>query len=155
MKKYYKIPMTERALSISDKRIIDILQDNYPELYNREVNRVELTYGNSKTTPLIEQGTDIESYNRETDALYKQMGVPSHIIAYSDEADGVFEYATSEKIQAPKSDTIFKMRIVSKQAATEFLTQEKNYFEVVSRMFIKKGGPKSLLKSNKASADSK
>ena len=58
MKKYYKIPMTERIAKINDISLFDILKDNYPDLYNREKGRVELQYGGTNPgvmTPQLEE----------------------------------------------------------------------------------------------------
>ena len=47
MKKYYKIPMTERMIKVDGTSLFDILKDNYLDLYNREKGRVELQCGGS------------------------------------------------------------------------------------------------------------
>lgn len=76
MKKYYKIPMTERIIKVDGTALFDILKDNYPDLYNREKGRVELKYSGSNPgvmTPHLEEV--VGEYNKETDMLYRIQGV--------------------------------------------------------------------------------
>lgn len=44
MKKYYKMPMTERIIKVNDTSLFDILRAHHPNLYNRENGCVELQY---------------------------------------------------------------------------------------------------------------
>ena len=67
MKKYYKIPMTERIVFANNMSLFQILKDHYPDLYNREQGRIELTYGGDNPgvmTPQLEK--HVKDYNHQT-----------------------------------------------------------------------------------------
>ena len=145
MKKYYKIPMTERIIKVNDTSLFDILLDHYPDLYNREKGRVELQYGIPEPgimTPQLEEA--VNEYNQETKRLYMEQGVPTHIIAIGNN-EGVTEYFTHTPIQTSGYDSFLQGREVSRQEAYEYLDQTQNYIEQVSKMFAKKES-KSLRK---------
>lgn len=147
MKKYYKIPMTERIVSINGKSLFNTLQDNYPDLYNRELGRVELTYGGPEPgimTPQLER--EVDEYNAETARLYQAMGVPSHIIGVKNDEGEVFEYVTGLPLETRGYTSMFSGRGVSQLEAYNYLDNQINYSEVVTEMFPKKEEPKSLRK---------
>ena len=145
MHKYYKIPLTERLVTVNNRSLFQILQEHYPDLYERERGRVELTYGGDNPgaiTPQLE--CEIEKYNKETANLYKAMGVPSHIIAYQVDDGSISEYCTGASLESHGYYTFFKNREVSQAEAYQLLDEENNYSAVVSKMFAQKEKPKSL-----------
>lgn len=137
MKKYYKIPLTERIAKINDISLFDILKDNYPDLYNREKGRVELQYGGDNPgvmTPQLEEA--VKDYNQETDLMYASLGVPKYIIAVSND-DEVKEYATGAKIEMFGYGCVLQGREVPQTQAYEYLDKAPNYVGVVNNLFAK------------------
>lgn len=101
MKKYYKIPMTERIVSANGQSLFQILEEYYPDLYNREKGRVSLTYDVTEPgvmTPELEKA--VNAYNAETKAIYKAMGVPQFIIGYRVGDEPPVEYVTKTPLSA-------------------------------------------------------
>lgn len=138
MKKYYKIPLTERLVYVGEKSLYQILQDNYQELYNREVGRIELIYGDHKsrvmTSTLQEK---IDAYNTETKKLYKTMNVPTHIIGFDNNGDLV-EYATKTPLNCCSKETFLHCRQVSQLEAYEYLNNQDGYLDMTDKLFYKK-----------------
>lgn len=137
MKKYYRIPMTERIAKINDISLFDILKDNYPDLYNREKGRVELQYGGTNPgvmTPQLEEV--IKEYNQETDLIYASLGVPKYIIAVSHE-DDIKEYVTGTVIKTNGIGYVLQAREISQLQAYQYLDNTPNYNEVVGKMLVK------------------
>lgn len=137
MKKYYKIPMTERIIKVNDTSLFDILKDHHPDLYNREKGRVELQYGIPEPgimTPQLEEA--VNTYNQETKRLYKEQQVPTHIIAIGDDEE-IVEYVTHTPLQTFGQMLFLQGREVSKHEAYEYLDKTENYIEEVSKMLTK------------------
>ena len=146
MKKYYKIPMTERIIKVDGTSLFEILLEHYPDLYNREKGRVELQYGGTNPgvmTPHLEEV--IEEYNRETDELYKLQGVPKYIIATGDD-ELIKEYVTGQPLETIGHGYIFLGREVSQLEAYKYLDETDNYSEIVGKMLVKED-TKTLRKS--------
>ena len=137
MKKYYKIPMTERIIKVNGTSLFDILQDHHPDLYNREKGRVDLQYGIPEPgimTPQLEEA--VNTYNQETKRLYKEQHVPTHIIAIGEE-EHITEYVTHTPLQTFGQGCFLLGREVSQQEAYEYLNETENYIEEVSKMLAK------------------
>jgi hypothetical protein len=137
MKKYYKIPMTERIIKVDGTSLFDILKDNYPDLYNREKGRVELQYGGSNPgvmTPQLEEV--VGEYNKETDMLYKLQGVPKYIIAINN-GETIKEYVTGKSLESIGGGCIFQGREVSQKEAYDYLDNTENYAEIVGKLLVK------------------
>lgn len=146
MKKYYRIPMTERIVKVDGISLFEILQKHYPDLYNREKGRVELMYGGSNPgvmTPQLEEA--VKDYNQETDVMYHALGVPKYIIAIKDES-GIREYATKTTLEVPSNGSILTGREVSQTTAYQYLDSTTNYIGITNKMFVKEEN-KSLKKS--------
>lgn len=146
MKKYYKIPMTERIIKVNDTSLFDILKDHHPDLYNREKGRVELQYGIPEPgimTPQLEEA--VNAYNQETKRLYMEQKVPTHIIAIGD-AEEIIEYVTHTPLQIFGHGYFLLGREVSEQEAYEYLNETENYIEEVSKMLAKED--KKILKKS-------
>ena len=149
MKKYYKIPLTERIISANGNSLFEILRDNYPELYAREKGRVEMTFIDvpepGVMTPELERM--ISEYNSETDAIYETMGVPKYIIGYkADEQAQLVEYTTKTPLTTQGFGSFIQGREVSKTEAYNYLDAERNYIEVSNKLFSKQEEPKSLVR---------
>ena len=146
MKKYYKIPMTERIIKVDGTALFDILKDNYPDLYNREKGRVELQYGGSNPgvmTPHLEEV--VGEYNKETDMLYRIQGVPKYIVAIGD-GESIKEYVTGKPLETLGGGCIFQGREVSQLEAYKYLDDTENYAETVGKLLVKEDA-KTLKKS--------
>ena len=138
--------MTERIIKVDDTSLFDILKDNYPDLYNREKGRVELQYGGSNPgvmTPQLEEV--VGEYNKETDMLYKQQGVPKYIIAINN-GETIKEYVTGKPLETIGGGCIFQGREVSQLEAYNYLDTTENYIEIVGKLFAKED-KKTLRKS--------
>ena len=145
MKKYYKIPLTERVIKIDGTSLFGFLLENYPDLYNREKGRIVLQYG-GETHGIMTHNLKkkIEEYNQKTDRLYICMGVPKYIVAMGDEI--ISEYATGKPLEVLGTGSVLSAREVSQQEAYQYLEKTKNYEEVVTKM-LNKDSYKMLKKS--------
>ena len=146
MKKYYKIPMTERVVSANGETLFKILQDQYPDLYNRELGRIELTYGGTEPgvmTPQLEEA--VNDYNAQTSLLYKAMGVPQYLIAIKEDDKEVKEYVTGTILTAGGLGCLLEGRQVSQTTAYQYLDETPNYMDKVAQLFPKEE-KKSLIK---------
>ena len=137
MKKYYKIPMTERVFKINGVSPIDILRYNYPHLYNREQGRMELQYSTNPIFMSPQQAQTIDEYNEVTNMMYNLQGIPKYIIAVSDGSD-IKECATRVTIETFGYDCLLKEREVSKIHAHEYLNKTSNYIETMHNLLIPK-----------------
>ena len=108
MSKYYKIPLTERVVGVSTGSLYKTLRENYPDLYNREVGRMDLKYGDSKHT--TDKDT-MDRYNKETSMMYKAMGLPEFIIAVETvSGEGIKEISI---FSIPKIDSLLPYLSIS------------------------------------------
>ncbi len=148
MKKYYKIPMTERVILVNGESLFSVLSEVYPELYSREKGRIELQYGLTQEPGIIEPELEklVDEYNAGTKDLYRQLGVPTHIIAMKNEEGNLFEYATKTPLEEFGHGTFISCREVSQEQAYDYLDKQDNYYEVAAKLFPQKEHPKSLLK---------
>ncbi len=147
MNKYYKIPMTERVVSVGERSLYQILQDNYPELYNRELGRVELTYGGENPgvmSPELE--SIVDEYNQETTAIYKAAGIPQYIIGFVGQDGTLVEYSTKTPLLMRSNFSFIFSREVSQQEAYRYLDEEPNYISVTDYLFSPKKQEKHLMK---------
>ncbi len=146
MRKFYKIPMTERVVKVNDTSLFQILHEQYPDLHNRELGRVELTYGGSNPgvmTPELEK--IVNDYNEQTALLYKAMKVPQYIIAIKEDEE-VKEISTKTVLSAGGLSSLVAARQVSQQEAYEYLDNTEGYIEKANQFFPKKEEKKCLLK---------
>lgn len=148
MKKYYKIPMTERIVLVNGETLFSILSDVHPELYTREKDRIEIQYGLTQEPGIIEPELQklVDEYNEGTKELYRQLGVPTHIIAINDEEGNLFEYATKTPLEEFGHGSFVSCREVSQQEAYEYLDSQNNYYEETAKFFPQKDTVKSLIK---------
>ncbi len=148
MKKYYKIPMTERIVLVNGETLFSILSEVHPELYIREKGRIELQYGLTQEPGIIEPGLEklVDEYNAGTKDLYRQLGVPTHIIAMKDEEGNLVEYATKTKLEEFGQGSFISCREVSQEEAYAYLDSQNNYYGETAKFFPQKEQPKCLLK---------
>ena len=135
MKKFYKIPVTERIVHINNKSLLKILKEKYPNLYDRENLRIELTYGHTEPgimTPQLE--TLINNHNKETSLLYEKMGVPQFIIATKEESEEPKELATGLLLETKAVRGFFNMREISQEDAKLYLEQNPDYVEITTNL---------------------
>lgn len=134
MSKYYKIPLTERAVSLSSGSLYKNLRENYPALYNREVGRMDLKYGDARHHT---DSKTMEKYNKETSILYKEIGLPEFIIAVEKvSGEGIQEISTSTPLIASKE--FLRTRNVSKETAILYIEKEEDYSEQIATFFTAK-----------------
>ena len=144
MSKYYKIPLTERIVGTSSGSLYKLLRENYPELYDREVGRMDLKYGNKDN---IVNSNTIADYNRQTSLLYKAMGIPEFIIAVEIVTGGGIEEISTSTPLMVSSKKFLKTRKVSKEDATSYIEEVTDYSEKIANYFTsanKKGLEKKL-----------
>ena len=86
MKKYYLIPLTEEDIYLNGKSLESILDSLYPELLQREIDRINILYS---VSPMIEMPTSVkqryEQHNIETKKMYDEAQVPYYLIAYGND----------------------------------------------------------------------
>lgn len=132
MSKFYKIPLTERVVGVSSGSLYKTLRENYPDLYNREVGRMDLKYGDARHS--TDKAT-MDNYNKETSMMYKAMGLPEFIIAVETvSGEGIKEISTSTPLII-SSKEFLKTRNVSKETAILYVEEESEYSKKVADFF--------------------
>ncbi len=132
MPKFYKIPLTERAISAHSTSLYEILREKHPILYDREVGRIELLYGAldpNLTTEELERRE--RNYNSRTAEIYGFHQVPQYLIAIDRDDGAITELATHTELSG-RHNSIFKIREVSGEEATKYFKGEPSYFEAMS-----------------------
>lgn len=130
MKKYYKVPMTERGIMVENVSLIKLLEKKHPILYKRELGRLELTYNGDK------QEIAVNKYNTQTAVLYKFLGVPQYIIVERDASGLLREYTTST-VLTTNAGSLLDGREISSEQAYEYLSGLKKYDDQVHALFAK------------------
>lgn len=133
MKKYYLIPLTEKDIYLNDKSLRSILDSLYPELLQREIDRINILYS---VSPLIEMPTSVkqryEQHNIETKKMYDEAQVPYYLIAYGNDRCAE-EILTKSKITS-RYPAALGIRSVSKEKAEEYYASS-NYETAICRIF--------------------
>lgn len=132
MTKYYKIPLTERVIGTKNGSLYKTLRENYPELYTREVGRMDLKYGDQKN---MVDTSIIADYNKETSVMYETLGMPEFIIAVEKiSGRGIKEISTSTPLII-LSKEVLKARLVSKESAISYIEGKEEYSEKIANFF--------------------
>lgn len=135
MKKFYKIPMTERIVMTEKGPLIDTLKEQYPQLHQRELERIELTYGHNNPgymTPELEK--TVAEYNEKTAIMYKALDVPQYIIAQQEDDGDIIEYSTKTKLIIRCNSTLTGREINVIQAY-DYMQEIPSYEERVNQFF--------------------
>lgn len=135
--KYYKIPVTHRMIKMNGRSLFKILKEFYPELYQRELERVELTYGGDEPgsmTPQLEMA--LEKFQSQTDEMYLELGVPKFIIGFETDDGQILESNTRTPMTTNhKIDNIFQVYEVSRDEALNAINEERNYQDATAQMY--------------------
>ena len=135
MKRFYKIPMTERIVMTGNVSLIEILKEQYPELHERELCRIELTYGHNNPgymTPELEK--TVADYNEETAIMYKAMEIPQYIIARQEDEGEITEHVTGTKLTV-RCNSILYGREINVIDAYQYMNSIPKYSESVHQFF--------------------
>lgn len=132
MSKYYKIPLTERVVGTSTGSLYKMLRDNCPELYSREIGRMDLKYGDKKN--MVDESI-IADYNKETSRMYETLRMPEFIIAIEKvPGAGIEEISTSTPLIV-SSKEFLRTRMVTKEIATSYIDAKDEYSEKIANFF--------------------
>lgn len=136
--KYYKIPLTARIVSANGVSLIEILHQKYPELYDREMDRITLTYGIGPKTKNPEILERIYKDKEETSQLYREMGVPEHIIAIKNPLSSELTvYGTETKLETI-GNYPFEQQEISVSGAAEYMANAAyDYADFIQTYFEK------------------
>ena len=99
MNKYYYVPVTSRQISYDGKSLLDVTGTIDLLLKDRELGRVEMCYGDSSS---LEMKQVLSQYNSETSLMYKNSGIPEHLILIKDKK-GLREMYTDSLIDAKEN----------------------------------------------------
>ena len=131
MKKYYMVPVTTRSVKFGDKTLFGMLETVNKDLYDRELERIKMTYESD-----IYNYEIINGYNSITKLLYKEKRVPEKIIIV-DNGDKKYEFFTDEEIDC-KNDSYLKVFKVTPTQIKNYLKKNPLYSKSVIK-FMKKG----------------
>ena len=124
MNKYFLVPVTSKNVKLNGMTLKDILKEVDLELYDREEERLVLTYGHEKDPKKINE------FNTQTRKLYAKKGVPEKIIVLSESDGELAELQTRNKIEAEESYLeVFSSPL--KEAADILL--HTSYYETIDR----------------------
>ena len=85
MNKYYYVPVTSRQISYDGKSLLDVTGTIDLLLKDRELGRVEMCYGDkTEDSSSLEMKQVLSQYNSETSLMYKNSGIPEHLILIKD-----------------------------------------------------------------------
>lgn len=100
MNKYYYVPVTSRQISYDGKSLLDVTGTIDLLLKDRELGRVEMCYGDkTEDSSSLEMKQVLSQYNSETSLMYKNSGIPEHLILIKDKK-GLREMYTDSLIDA-------------------------------------------------------
>lgn len=85
--RYYYVPVTSRNISHNDVSLFGMLKVVDKELYDRENERVRITYDEPKDIEYV------DAYNKNTKFEYDYKGLPQNIILVQND-DGIRELST-------------------------------------------------------------
>lgn len=129
--KFYKIPLTDRMIKIEGKSLIEILQEKFPELYEREMERINIQYEDcpGSTNPVLEK--ILKEYNTKTNLCYQEEKLPTYLLAIQKD-DEIREYATNTPLTA-NHKTFTELREVTPEQFNTYLDQNPNYEEEIPK----------------------
>jgi len=116
---YYLIPITTTGIYFNGKELYEILKETYPELAQREEERINIIYSACPKigiTEIIKQ-----KYNKhihETKKIYNEKKVPQYLIAYGNDSCAE-EILTKAKIQ-PKYAAALGVRNATEEEVCEY-----------------------------------
>ena len=131
MKKYYMVPVTTRSVKFGDKTLFGMLETVNKDLYDRELERIKMTYESD-----IYNYEIINGYNSITKLLYEKKRIPEKIIIVED-GDKKYEFFTEEEIEC-KNDSYLKVFKVTPTQIKNYLKKNPLYSKSVIK-FMKKG----------------
>ena len=135
MKRYYLIPITERSIYYKKDKLSDILQKNYYNLYEKELERINILYS---TDPCFDMPKkELKRYRAhliETRKLYEDMKIPQKLIAYGNN-NCVKEIVTKKKLK-PEYDAALGIREASADEVLKYFL-ESDYYDKVINYFAK------------------
>ena len=109
MKKYYLVPVTTRSVKIKDRSLFEMLGNANNNLYNRELERINMTYESDSYNCDF-----INGYNHMTSLLYKEKRIPEKMIIV-DTGDKKFEFFTEEEVECDNDSYLKVFRVTPSQ----------------------------------------
>lgn len=144
--KYYIVPITEKRVFYKGKSLYELLKETYPELGQREDQRIEIVLSHN----MFEEDTEVDKmlikHNNTTHALYESNNLPPWIILEETETE-IHEYITHEPLKA-KTNGFIKRYAITQGYINEYI-KDSDYENKVRTYFKKiksKKGPTLTLK---------
>ncbi len=116
MRKYYLIPLTDRAIYLNEKPLETILKEKFPKLYKREEERIDILYSNGYDSEIPRERLD--RHNEKTKEIYEKMQIPEYIIACGNDKSAK-EVITGIKLSG-KYPAALGVRKTSKERLEEY-----------------------------------
>lgn len=131
---YYLVPVTATGVKFRDKGLRDVFKTVEPELYEKEVKRLELKYGD-EASKLDSKMLDtlIERANLETKALFKLKKIPEKIVVVKN-GDLLYELATEFPITVEEDCFIAAFR-TEPNNVVEFFMEDDSYPDDIANFF--------------------
>ena len=136
MNNYFLVPITSKNIKMNGISFKEILKRMDEELFNREEERLELTY------KLKEDVEEIHKCNEETHKLYHKKGIPEKIIILSDDFETT-ELVTNTEVECDDG-YLDVFRADMKESAEVLL--HTDYYEQIDKFVeaSKKGKEKKI-----------
>ena len=132
MNKYYYVPVTSRQISYDGKSLLDVTGTIDLLLKDRELGRVEMCYGDkTEDSSSLEMKQVLSQYNSETSLMYKNSGIPEHLILIKDKK-GLREMYTDSLIDA--NENYLACFEVSALQVND-LIEDETYFDLALNYF--------------------
>ena len=132
MNKYYYVPVTSRQISYDGKSLLDVTGTIDLLLKDRELGRVEMCYGDkTEDSSSLEMKQVLSQYNSETSLMYKNSGIPEHLILIKDK-NGLREMYTDSLIDA--NENYLACFEVSALQVND-LIEDETYFDLALNYF--------------------
>lgn len=151
MEKYYLVPTWDHSVEFNDIKLINLLEEKFPLLYELENKRISILYSVSpmKEFPPSAQ-RKYDEHIKKTSTIYEKMNLPKHIIVVKN--NDVFEEFISKTKVSSSYESGITVHSVPKEKINQVLNN--NYEEKINN-FIKKINIQNTKENNKQNEDIK
>lgn len=128
---YYLIPVVDSDILLDGVSLKDILKKYFPELEERESQRVDIIYSTRYFMPTPKE--KLKKHNEKTKSIYNKKNIPMYLIAYGNSELEAREIVSGKSLFA-KYNAALGIRKVTKEYAIKYFN-ENDYFNKVSNYF--------------------
>ena len=132
---YYLVRIQDDAVYYKGKKLIELLREQLPHLYKRELERIEIIYSGGMSKLFDEE--ELDKHNEGTKGIYNISLIPYYLACIGN-GTIVTELATGEILTSEYPEAL-GIRKVSKEEFIKFIHQgnyslkAKNYFKEITK----------------------